>query len=527
VPVRACLAGLLAFLASAARGEAPLDSLVVVQGEDAWVLEIPFAGEWRHAGDANPARIVVDLLHARSRLPRAPGVFAQAFERGPVAELRASQLDQDPAHPMVRLTLLLRGPLPYHAGRHAAGSRIAIARPRDARWGAPWRETVGRGAGETPQPSPMPPRLATAEEGRSSAAAPAGAPASGATERGSRSGEASLSVPPIADPADRLLLRGEPSEGDRAALELPAREDPALLEALLADTAFFSATPATGVSAETAAARALGEGQGALLEGDTTAALQALVRCEQFYPQTDGAAQARVLRRLMLRHAGRLVEADLGPAPPAAGPWPLLRAELFEALAATALARDDLTIAGEVLTAWRAADPAGGAWPAAALRLAEACADRSLAGEASRWAAAALQARPDLRARPKALLIMGAALAESGDAEAAAAWLAAAASAGEPSVRWRALALQADLLYGRNRFAEAQALYEQLGGEGVARVERDWARYRLGHCLMARGDPRGAAAAFAEVAGEAASVWAPSARVRLLDLTEVRDGAAR
>lgn len=482
------VAALLAFvlpglLARTSRAESFIDSLVVVQSAEAWSLELPFAGEWWHEAAENPPRVVVDLIHARSRLPEAPGVHTLTFDEGPVTELSVSQFDQDPARPIVRVTLLLRESLAYHAGRHTSGSRITLARPAGADWGAPRRHAIRRPAAQPPAASREPAHGAAGEA---------------AGHEGSAAPLARAIEPPVSG------VSGED------------------LEALLADSTFFESRPSHSPdAAESAAARTLGDAQESFVAGDTTAAIDALMRCEQFYPETSAAGEGRLLRRLLLRVAGRVVEADLGPPPPQAGPWPLLRGEVFARLFEGAFASEDPTPAAEVVAAWREANPALTDWTEAALDLAERYGDCSRADEAVRWGRLALAARPDLRSRPKVLLLIGGALLESDDPGAASAWLADAQRSGDPQVATRAQGLRADLLYRQGRFAEAASLYEALSGAEVARVERDWALYQLANCLRALGELPRAAETLAVVAADDGNVWAASARVRLLDLKEV------
>jgi tetratricopeptide (TPR) repeat protein len=482
-----------------------IDSLALTQTPTAWTLEIPFAGEWTCAAAADPPRIVVDLIGARSRLAQAPDPYTLEIPSGPVTQLHACQVALDPGREALRVTLVLRGATAYGAVQSGGHSSIVIFPGRDAAWGEPWSRRI-TGAGANAGALDLP------------AAAAAGFDSSMARA-------ASIPPPTI---APRVHA---------AAAAAPAARDPgdAFHERLdrILDEAPGDATRDEGEpvdparTRELAATRAVDEAQRAFVKGDTTGALDALLRCEQFYADTDAGRQGSLLRRLFMRQAGRIVEADLGPAPPAQGPWPLVREDVLGLLCDAARARGDFGGAQEVLEVWRRASATALYWAPAALRLAEACFDAGRAEDAVRWAQCASLARPDLSASPKTELLLAGARAETGDYAAADALLRSAAAGADAGVRQRALAQRADLCYRQDRFGEAQTLYEQLLADGTSRVERDWARFQCANCLVALGDAAGAAARYREVALDTQNVWAASARLRALDLAEVQGARDR
>jgi tetratricopeptide (TPR) repeat protein len=483
-----------------ARALTDIDSLALTQTPAVWTLEIPFAGEWTCAAAEDPPRIVVELIGARSRLPQAPEPYTLQIPRGPVTELQASQIALDPGREVVRVTLMLRGATAYGAVQSGGHSSIIIFRGREAAWGDAWsRRTTGEGSGDTPSAA-----ASDADSLRTHAIAtpppPTIAPRAAATV---------AAAPPARDPGDAIRERLDGLLDDSPQVDADAEPvDPARTQ-------------------ELAAARAVQEAQRAFVKGDTTAALDALLRCEQFYAGTDAGRQGSLLLRLFMRQAGRVVEADLGPTPPTQGPWPLVREDVLGLLCDAARARGDLSGAQEVLEVWRRASATALYWAPAALRLAEACFDGGRAQDAVRWAQCACLARPDLTASPRTMLLLAGARAETGDYAAADALLRSAAACSDAGVRERALAQRADLLYRQEHFAEAQAIYERLLAAGAARVELDWARYQSANCLVALGDPAGAAARYREVAGDTQNVWGASARLRALDLTEVQGARDR
>jgi tetratricopeptide (TPR) repeat protein len=478
-----------------ARALTDIDSLTLTQTPSAWTLEIPFAGEWTCAAAKDPPRIVVELIGARSRLPQAPDPYALEIAGGPVAQLLASQVGLEPGHEVVRVTLTLRGSAAYGAVQSGGHSSIVIFPGREAAWGAAWSRRV-TGAGETPAVAASGPDSATAH--------------------------ATAIPPPTVAPRARTAAaaaKAAPDPGDAIRERLDGLLDNATpVEAEAADPAR---------TREHAAARAVEEAQRAFVEGDTTGALDALLRCEQFYAGTDASRQGTLLRRLFMRQAGRIVEADLGPTPPAQGPWPLVREDVLGRLCDAARARGDFDGAQEVLEIWRRASATALYWAPAALRLAETCFDAGRAPDAVRWAQCATLARPDLVMSAKTALLLAGARAETGDYAAADALLRSAAACSDAGMRERVLAQRADLLYRQDRFAEAQTIYEQLLAAGTSRVERDWARYQSANCLVALGDANTAAARYREVALDAQNAWAPSARVRALDMAEVQGARDR
>ncbi len=270
---------------------------------------------------------------------------------------------------------------------------------------------------------------------------------------------------------------------------------------------------------ECAATRLLAAGQEEFLQGDTSAALRTLETCTRLYAQTLAGAQASALRGLLLRSVGRAVEAALESESPEAAP--MLRDDLLERCGAAALRAGDLGAAEQVLTLWRAADHWGAPWAAYALCVAQACLDRHQEERALRWLEPALAARPELQVVPEVLCWLAAVYAARGDSRRAEETLARIEASGAAPAVSRARAAHADLLYRDRNYARAQRLYAELLAEGVAQVEREWARYQMGNCAAALGDPVVAMAWLSQVSAQRESFWTAHARLRLIELAEV------
>jgi len=500
-------------------------AVTIAQDAEAWTFSLPFDGEWVHGTIANPPRIVLDLIDAQTRLPRAPGLYAVELARGPVGVLRTSQYRDQPGNHIVRFSLVLREPLAYEALRTATGMTLRIARPDSAEWGDPWRVRIAHGDAPLAMlPLPPPPlqrQPAPAEIGAAQDRDPPAGDAPVEAETGPDEGSAQNAVAsPVAPPAasDTTLA---PAEAEAEAI--------ATLESLLADSTHFApGRQRLATAVEVAAARSVEEAQDQFLAGDTTAALATLQRSERFYADTDAGRQATLLRHLLATAMGRPVEADLPPAPPREGPWPLVREAVLAQWADAALAAGDLGFAGRVLHVWRAAHPARTAWAAPALRLGEAWCDRSRAAEALPWIEAALAAEPELRLSPPALLLLANARAEAGATAAAESLLHRLESEAPQALAARARALRADIYFGDGRYAAAEELYAGLANDlAVPRVERDWAMYQQANCLVALETLTEAVQQLRRVATQEDNFWAPHARLRLTELAEVHRVAVR
>ncbi len=498
--------------------------------DEFWRLEVPYEGRWSHWAMNSPPRIVVDLIGATSRLPNAPALYTLDLPSGPVTTLRTSQYRNTPGNRRVRFTMVLIEPVRYEVKKVGDGIEIRIPRTEKAVWGELWELDVGseginRKVVEKIEPSSPqraeppaeptttpPPTATTAGAGPDTAPSPSAAAAP----------PASLQSPSSSDAFPRPVADGRslaPPQTDRAG---DASEF--TLESILSDTTFFEIDPPLAVRSRelawnTAAARLVEDAQLRYLDGDTAVALEQLHRCERFYADTTPGRQAALLRNLLLRSWGREVEAELGPKPPQEGYWPLLSDPVFEAMQHSALKKGDVTLAEEVVRAWRMADPDLHRWARAALTMAETFLDDDQGERAAGWVGDALEADPQLRTSPRALLAHASALGKEGQWDEAERLLQEVEATGDSTVVHRALAARGDLYYRQKRFAEAARIYQDLARWEVPAVERDWALYQLGNCWAAMGDPVNARAYYTVMIEESpTSFWVDFARMRLTEL---------
>ncbi|MCK4412056.1 MAG: hypothetical protein KAY32_00795 [Candidatus Eisenbacteria sp.] len=526
--VAVCLAAAVS-PAAAQLPYAEIEQIDIVQSVEAWELRIPFAGAWTHSSMEHPPRIVIDLHDARSRLPRAPGLYSLRLSRGPVEVLRTSQFRNRPGNRKVRVTLVLSDALPYMAEQFAGEVWVRIPRPANAAWGPDWEETLRRG-GRVWEVLPAPDQQETfSEQGGGNAADPGAGPDAANRESGRVGGAAGAGG---ATQTSSVPVGDEPSVGEAAVADGEDRGCDSLaqvewaIDQLLADTTLFRpGRPRVRRAWDDAAARLLEEAQGAFLAGDTAAAREDLATCVRFYADTDPGQQALRLQGFFLRVIGDELVAPADSST-AAGPWPLLRGAVLAALFAGAYDQGDLQLAAAILGCWRDANRTGDRWAEAALHLAEA---RLVEGEADRaltWVSAALAARPDWRGVPRVALLRAGVWGALGRVNAADTLLQILAEDVEPAVRCRALAARADLQYRHGAPATARQLYQSLLGDGVPAVEREWAHYQVGNCWAAEGAWSEARAWLEQVAGDAGNFWSDNARLRLATLAEVRDAAA-
>jgi tetratricopeptide (TPR) repeat protein len=450
---------------------------------DCWRIAVPFGGLWNHWSMNTPARIVIDMSGAQSRLPNAPALYTLDLPSGPVKRLRTSQYSSQPGKRCVRITLVLDEALRYEANEAGGGVDLRIPRPAGADWGALHRLIIEPGGVRT---ETLPARL----------------------------------------PAEKRPEPPRPERSDEPPLG-PAWLDStgeASLEELLSDTTFFLVRPQVGHLAwNIAAARLLDEAQNRFLEGDSATCVEKLETCDRFYSGTDAGAQAAVLRRLLYRAWGRVVEAELGSQPTGEGPWPLLADRVFQVLLRDTQATGDLVFAAEILRTWGKANPDRRAWARGCMGLAELLLDAGEGRRAAGLIAQALAANPELEASPRALLMHSAARMEVEDWETAEKMLLRVERSASGDLQYRALAMQGDLYYRRQQHKRAAEFYERLLTGEVPQVERDWALFQLGNCWAELGDP-GKARAYLQRAIEHSeeSFWAPFARMRLLDLEDGR-----
>jgi len=512
-------------LAGAAPVGEDIREVLITVDQDTWRLEVPFRGRWSHWAINDPPCIVVDLIGATSRLPNAPALYELALPGGPVTTLRTSQYSSDPGTRRVRISLVLTEPVRYEVAKCDDGVDIRIPRPERAVWGALWEldidsEGVNRQVVQKLAPAPQCASetfdSAAAPTGGGPATVPAGAPAPDRCVE-PPAGRAGPSAP---SPAQRPATTPKPAPGpdeERRQLEFT-------LESILADTTFFEMDPPAWIRSrdlawDTAAGRLVEEAQASFLEGDTATCLERLRTCERFYAATKPGRQAALLRHLLLRVGGRLIEADLGPLPPREGHWPLLYDPVFDRMHGEALRQRDLSLAADVLRYWQQADPDTVCWAQAALRQAEAHLDAEEGARAAHWVQAAMAADPGVQASPRARLSHALALAVQGRGQEAEGLLRAVEATGDSVVVQRARAARADIYYRQHRYREAVEVYQTLARWEVRGVEREWALYQLGNCWSLLGD-RAKARAYYTVAIETApsGFWTEFAQMRLAEL---------
>lgn len=465
--------------------------------EKQWVMEIAYEGRFSHWAMIGPVRIVVDLIGAHSRLPKAPALYEIEFETGPVKTLRTSQYSSEAGNERVRFTLVLAEPLRYEILQEDGVLRLVL----------PWRglahegwiinlDTAGMRSEEPPEPEPEPepkveevpaPVIFATEE----------APVDTTTRRWIDG--------PLADLADEAMSSFEAS-----------------LEELLADTTFFEVglpEDTRTVAWNTAAARLLGEAQRFYLAGDTASCIARLQTTDRFYPETKPGRQAALLRQLLLRSWGRVVEADLGTDPPEEGFFPLLADEVLVVVLRRAIAANDLNLAQDVLGIWLQADPDQESWAMGALLLAEALIDAEKGAEATDWIRRAVEIHPDLQASPRALYLLGMARMEERAWEEAENLMLNVQATASPPLTYRALAARADIRYQKGDYSDAMNFYKELLGDDVPRVETEWALFQIGNCWAALGDFGKAKAYFTYVIENSTEgFWVSFAQLRILDL---------
>ena len=465
--------------------------------EDQWVMEIAYDGRFSHWSMIGPVRIVVDLIGARSRLPQAPSLYEVDFRTGPVKTLRTSQYNSEPGKERVRFTLVLAEPLRYDILQEDGVLRLAL----------PWRGLAHEGwvinldhAGmreqEVSEPEPEPEPVAVEEP------------------------------PPIVFPtkaAEVDTTNRRWIDGPLADLQDdPERAFDARMEDLLADTTFFEmgrTEDTRTVAWNTAAARLLGEAQRFYLSGDTATCLDRLLTTDRFYPETKPGRQAALLRALLLRSWGRVVEAELGSKPPKEGYFPLLADEVLTEVLDGALAVDDLGLAGEALEIWLQADPNQKSWAMGALRLAEALIDDEKGAAATDWIGRAVEIHPDLQASPRALYLLGMARMEERAWDEAEDLMLNVQATGGVALAYRALAARADIRYQKGAFSDAMSFYKELLADDVPAVEMEWALFQVGNCWVALGDFGKAKAYFTYVIENSTEgFWVSFARLRILDI---------
>lgn len=460
-----------------------------------WRLEVPYGGRWSHWAMNNPSRIVIDLIDAHSCLLQAPALFTLELPGGPVSHLRTSQFCSDPGNRRVRISLILHEAVRYEVDKKAQRVDLRIPRPAAAQWGELWQVVIG-------------PDGVRKELMREVAAEP----------------DSSLAPPSAGEMAELQPTAAPPPEPVKpeAGTAEPDSSETITLESLLGDTTFFEVSRPRGRRAwDVAAARLLEDAQRSFLEDDTCTCLEKLQTCERFYAKTQAGRQATLLRHLLLRAWGRVVEADLGPVPPEEGPWPMLADAVLDRVLNNALIVGDLAFAEQLLSLWEQAEPDRSVWARAALRTAESFLDREDGGKATAWVRRGLKANPDLEVSARVLLLYATARMEERAWAEAESLLARVEASAEEGLLFRARAARADLRYRRKQFSAAAKLYERLLEEAAPSVEREWALYQLGNCWAAMGDLKRARAYLGRVIeSPEEGFWAPFARMRLLELEE-------
>jgi len=503
-----------------------IKELNVTLDEDHWRLFVPFTGRWNSWSKSNPARIVIDLMGARSKLPGAPGLYTIELEEGPVRIIRTNQYSSEASQRRVRITLIMTEAVRYDAIRDGEGVDIRIKRPEGAVWGAPWEVVV------TPETDPFehihPTEVEpTEEEGPTEEELAAAAARAAELERAAA--EAAEVAKPVAWPTEpETPPAGMPDPVAEAlkltqAIEWQPAEHPlteAALESLFSDTTLFDTGPRRmHHSWDVAAARLLEEAQEAYLVGDTATCLDRLLTSDRFYADTDPGRQATLLRHLLLQSWGRVVEADLGPRAPREGPWLLLADDVLNRLVLRALAADDMAFAEKLLTVWRQTDPQRTVWAKRALQLANSLMDKDQGARAAGWIRQALGADPQLLVSARPLMLLAMAQADQGAWKDAEALLRRAEKTADGDLKYRARTSLADLHYRRGQYDQAIGVYQGLLEEGVPAVERQWALYQLGVCAEAKGDLDEAKSYWGRVVDEGAGgFWVPFARTRLARL---------
>jgi tetratricopeptide (TPR) repeat protein len=510
--------------------------IYITLDHDTWRLEIPFRGRWAHWAMNDPPCIVVDLIGATSRLPNAPGIYELDLPNGPVKTLRTSQYSSDLGNRRMRISLVLTEPVRYEVGKCDGGIDIRVPRPERAVWGDLWELDLGsEGVNRQVVKSIAPPPQCESETFDTAAPSAKGPAASGTVQ----SAAPQNTPPPVVKDAQPATSAGTPVAGKFWRPAPGAIEDGGLqefeftLESILADTSFFEMDAPTAdrsreIAWSTAAGRLVEEAQKSFLEGDTAACIERLRTCDHFYPNTTPGRQAALLRHLLLRSWGRVVEADLGPLPPREGHWPLLLDPVFERMHGEALRNHDLWLSADVLRYWKQADPDTARWAQAALRQAEAHLDAEEGERAAQWVQAAMAADPDLQTSPRALLSHGLALAIQDRGDEAEGILRTVEASGDSTVVPRAQAARADIYYRQRRYQDAADLYRQLARWEVPPLEREWALYQLGNCWSLLGDPT-KARAYYTVAIETApnGFWTQFAQMRLAELEAEGRGTTR
>jgi hypothetical protein len=287
-----------------ARAEVRIDSLRVIQSADAWTLEVPFTGRWTETTATDPARIVLDLMGSRSRLPRAPDLYALELPRGPVEVLRTSQVVEDPGQGVVRVTLMLHETVAYHVERAGGALRLRMERPAGSRWGKAYTQTIRGGAAplaREPLADPRGNERRPANAGSDSTrdlrpegnespthAAPTPAPGGGDQADGGLDGvrqtlDDRFTMTPVRPHGEApASAEAQTTKAAVAAATNGTASDEALaqekLEALLEDSSLVESRISPSDAREIAAARTVTEAQREFLEGDTTAAIDALLR---------------------------------------------------------------------------------------------------------------------------------------------------------------------------------------------------------------------------------------------------------
>ncbi|MCK4306414.1 MAG: AMIN domain-containing protein [Candidatus Eisenbacteria sp.] len=501
--------GLLWFLSISAEAT-PLSKEIsevrIAQDTRQWLMEVPYNGRWSHWSINHPPRIVVDLIGARSQLPKAPALYSVDLPGGPVTQMRTSQFSSEPGKWRVRITLVLSESVRYEAEQTQQGVELRISQPDDAQWGGLWRMVID-------------PQGMRAEAIHSSL--PEGDSTATSHPAVSREKAPAPEVKPASSPARR-----EPDVPAGPAWIDSTGE--ATLEELLADTLFFvRGRRPSHLAWDLAAGRLLENAQDRFLMDDSAGCISKLETCTRFYATTDPGRQATLLRHLILRAWGRVVEADLGPEPPQEGPWLLLADQVFQRLLDSSLYAGDLGFTEDVLSLWQQANPEPSDWGAGSLRLAEAYLDGGEGQKAAGWITRALEADPELEASPGVILLHALTRLEVRAWDEAAALLLRVEASGEGALAFRARALRADAYYRQEKFKRAAEIYQQLLGQGIPPVEREWAIYQLGNCWAEMGDVEKARAYFSRaVEGSEGCFWAPFAQLRLVQLEGDRHAAS-
>ncbi|MFH1144407.1 MAG: tetratricopeptide repeat protein [Candidatus Eisenbacteria bacterium] len=473
-------------------------------------LSIPFAGAWTHRRVSDPPSLVIELDNARSLVPDASGALSLRLLQGPLESLEVRQLADAAGIPRVRLTLLLGEPCEYDAAQGQDEVHVCMAAPADLRAESPeWSHTIS--SGDTPPAwLPIDAWLAAADAELRSAPKETAAPAA--------ENQPALGLEMPAAPVQEATVP--------AAAPALSESEESVFRELLADTTIFALgeTPVNRAW-EQAASRLVLDAQTKLLAGDAAAARDKLTAAQDRYPDVDATLQGMLLHRLLAPLAGDSTATfDIPQA--IEGPWPLLRQAALAWVFSEAYRQTRLDVAFQTLSVWREAAPDSDLWVPAALHASELALGTGEADAALAWLERAFARRPTLRREPHALLLAAGAWTAKREWDQADSLLAWVTGCDEPALAWRARSRRADLRFRRGDHEDARQHYLALIGEEVPRVEREWARYQVGNCLVTQGRFESARVWLEQVASDPHGFWADHARMRLATLKGMADGSA-